>query len=60
MTATTAPSADEAREVVAGAIDSAIRELEVSIRYLRMRKGDLDGAASPPFVRMFPPREETA
>lgn len=47
MTASQAPSVAEAREVVAGAIDSAIRELEVSIRYLRMRKGDLEAAPVP-------------
>ena len=49
--------AAEVREVKVGAIDSAIRELEVSIRWLQLRKRELEEAASPPFVRVFPPKE---
>lgn len=59
MIAPVAPTTVEVREVVAGAIDAAIHELEVSIRYLQLRKRELGEAASPPFVRVFPPKEGT-
>ncbi len=53
------PTGAEVREVQVGAIDQAIHELEVSIRYLQMRKRELSETASPPFVRVFPPRESS-
>ena len=60
MTATVAPTVAEARETVPQAIDDAIRDLEIAIRYLQLRKRDLEGTASPPFTRVFPPREGKA
>ena len=51
------PTVAETREVVAGAIDEAIRDLEIAIRYLQLRKRELEGAANPPFVHVSPARE---
>lgn len=58
MIARLAPTAAEAREVTASAIDDAIRELQTVIRYLELRKADLDRPSLPaaPFVKVFPPR----
>ena len=62
MIARLAPTAAEAREVTASAIDDTIRELEAiirelqaTIRYLELRKAELD-RPSPPFTTVFPPR----
>ena len=57
MTATVAPTVAEARETVPQAIDDAIRDLEIAIRYLQLRKRELEGAANPPFVHVSPARE---
>ncbi len=56
MIARLAPTAAEAREVTASAIDDAIRELQVAIRYLELRKRELD-RPSPAFTAVFPPKE---
>ena len=57
MTATVGPTVTEAREVVAASIDDAIRELEVTIRYLQLRRRELEETASSPSTRVFPPPE---
>ena len=55
VSASVASTAVEAREVTASAIDDAIRELQVAIRYLELRKRELD-RPSPAFTAVFPPR----
>ncbi len=67
MSATAAPTiadareaiADEIREVKVRAIKEAIRELGVAISYLKWELRELGEIASPPFVRVFPPRESS-
>ena len=55
MSASVAPTVGEVREATRGAIDDAIRELQVAIKYLELRRQELD-RQSLPFVRVFPPR----
>ena len=58
MIARLAPTAAEAREVTASAIDNAIRQLQVAIRCLELLKEDIDrpSLSAAPFVKVFPPR----
>ncbi len=43
-----APTREEARDVVKAALRSAVRELQVAIRYLELRLADVDGVSSAP------------